>query len=130
MECESNAQLVSFFAKRFGARQWSFLGLKSEKKWCSIIEDSPQSEWDNIAEKMMVTFAESILPIFRVTSPLSRRMLESENGGKLSIHCADHETIKTVFRTIASVNQLNLTEQSQKYVKNIYVIMTERSDPS
>ena len=56
----------------------------------------------------MVTFVESILPIFRVTSPLSRRMLESKNGGKLSIHCADHETIKTVFRTIASVNQLSL----------------------
>ena len=67
-----------------------------------------QSEWDNIAEKMMVTLAESRHPIFRVTSPLSRGMLESKGGGKLSIHCADHETIKTVFRTIASVNQLSL----------------------
>ena len=67
-----------------------------------------QNEWDNIAEKMMVTLAESRLPIFRVTSPLSRGVLESKSGGKLSIHCADHETIKTVFRTIASVNQLSL----------------------
>ena len=31
-ECESNAQLVSLFAKRFGAGQWSFLGPGSEKK--------------------------------------------------------------------------------------------------
>ena len=30
-ECESNARLVSFFAKRFGTGQWSFLGPGSEK---------------------------------------------------------------------------------------------------
>ena len=47
IECESNAQLVSLFAKRFGARQWSFLGLGSEKKWYSISENSPQSAWDD-----------------------------------------------------------------------------------
>ena len=39
-ECESNAQLVSLYAKRFGAGQWSFLGPGSEKKWYSIREDS------------------------------------------------------------------------------------------
>ena len=30
-ECESNAHLFSLFARRFGAGQWSFLGLGSEK---------------------------------------------------------------------------------------------------
>ena len=50
-ECESNAQLVSLFAKRFGAGQWSFLGFGSEKNWCSIDEYSPQGEWDTMAEK-------------------------------------------------------------------------------
>ena len=35
-ECKSNAQLVSLFAKRFGAGQWSFFGPGSEKKWYSI----------------------------------------------------------------------------------------------
>ena len=30
-ECESNAQLVSLHAKRFGEGQWSFLGLGSKK---------------------------------------------------------------------------------------------------
>ena len=67
-ECESNAQLVSLFAKRFGAGQWSFLGPGSEKKWYSISEDSPQGEWDKMAEKMMVTLAESGHPVFRATS--------------------------------------------------------------
>ena len=101
IECESNDQLVSLFAKRFGARQWSFLGPGSEKKWYSISEDSPQGEWDKMAENMMVTFAESGHPVFRATSPLSRGQIKSKGGGKLSIHyCADRDTITTVFRTI------------------------------
>ena len=109
IECESNAQLVALFARRFGAGQWSFLGPGSEKKWYSISEDSPQGEWDRMAEKMMVTLAESGHPVFRATSPLSRGVLESKGGGKLPIHCcADQETIKTVFRTIILVNQLSL----------------------
>ena len=37
-----------FLAKRFGARQWSFLGPGSEKKWYSISEDSPH---DNTRRK-------------------------------------------------------------------------------
>ena len=57
----------------------------------------------------MLTFAESKHPIFRSTSPLSRGVLQSKSGGKLSIHCcADPGTIETVFRTIISVNQLSL----------------------
>ena len=99
-DCESNAQLVSLYAKRFGAGQWSFLGPGSEKKWYSISEDSPQGEWDKIAELMMLTFAESTHPVFRSASPLSRGVLKSKGGGKLSIHyCADFETIETVFHT-------------------------------
>ena len=108
-ECESNARLVSQNAKRFGTGRWSILGPGSEKKWYSISADSPQSEWDRIAEKMMLEFGESRHPVFRATSPLSRGQLKSEGHGKLSIHCcADLETIKTVFRTIISVNQLSL----------------------
>ena len=85
-ECKSNAQLVSLFAKRFGAGQWSFLGPGSEKKWYSISEDSPQSEWDKMAEKMMVTLAESGHPVFRATTPLFRGVLKSKGGGKLLVH--------------------------------------------
>ena len=46
IECESNAQLVSLFARRFGAGHWSFLGPGSEKKWYCISEDSPLDGWD------------------------------------------------------------------------------------
>ena len=108
-ECESSAQLVSLYAKRFGAGQWSFLGLGSEKKWYSTSEDSPQGEWDRIAEQMMLTFAECQHPVFRSTSPLSRGQLKSKGGGKRSIHfCADGDTIETVFRTSISVNQSSI----------------------
>ena len=71
-ECLSNANLVTLSAKRFGRRQESFLGPGSKKKWYSISEDSPQGEWDHMAEKMLVELAESGCPIFRATSPLSR----------------------------------------------------------
>ena len=108
-ECESNAQIVSLYTKRFGAGQWSCLGPGSEKKWYSISEDSPQGEWDKIAELMMLKFGARTHPVFRSTSPLSRGVLKSKDGGKLSMHfCADEGTIETVFRTITSVNKLSL----------------------
>ena len=67
------------------------------------------NEWDKMAERMMITLAESGHPVFRATSPLSRGQLKSKGGGKMSIHyCADLETITTVFRTITSVNQLSI----------------------
>ena len=71
-ECLANARLVSLFAKRIGEGQLSFLGPGSEKKWYSMKEDSPQRIWDNLAEKMLLEFAESGCPIFRATTPLSR----------------------------------------------------------
>ena len=45
-QCESNTQLISLYAKRFGIGHWSFLGPGSEKKWHSVSADSPQGEWD------------------------------------------------------------------------------------
>ena len=83
IECESNTQLVSLFARRFGAGQWSFLGPGSEKKWYSISEDSPQGEWDKIAELMMLKFGESGHPVFRATSPLSRGQLKKQRRWKI-----------------------------------------------
>ena len=73
-------------AKRFGARQWSFFGIGSEKNWYSVSEDNTQGEWDKMAEQMMFTFAESKHTIFRSTTPLSRGVLKSKGGEKLSIH--------------------------------------------
>ena len=109
-ECLAHARVVSLYARRFGKGQWSFIGPGSEKKWYSIKEDSPQGIWDNIAEKMLVEFAESGCPIFRATTPLSRGKPQKSKGhGKLSIHlAADQETIETIFRIIVSANQLRL----------------------
>ena len=74
-------------------------------------EDSPQGIWDNLAEKMLIEFAESGCPIFRATTPLSRGKLKSKGHGKLSIHfTADYPTIETIFRINVSANQLSLYE--------------------
>ena len=62
-ECLANARLVSLHARKFGKRRWSFIGPGSEKKWCSVKEDSPQGIWDNLAEKMLIEFVESGCPI-------------------------------------------------------------------
>ena len=74
------------FARRFGIGQWSFLGPGSEEKWYSS-ENSPQGVWDNIAEQMLLEFAESGHPTFRATTPLCRGQLKSKGRGKLSIQC-------------------------------------------
>ena len=108
-ECVANSKVVSILAKKFGIGQWSFIGPGSEKKLYSMEENRLGGIWDHIADKMLLEFAGSGHPVFRATSPLSRGQLKSKGGGKLSIHyCADLETIETVFRTIISVNQLNL----------------------
>ena len=108
-ECLAHARVVSLYARKFGTGQWSFIGPRSEKKSYSMKEDSPQGISDNVAEKMLVEFAESGCPIFRATTPLSRGQLRSKGHGKLSIHfAAAQETIETIFCIIVSANQLSL----------------------
>ena len=107
-QCLKNAEFVKTFAKRFGIGQWSFIGPGSEKKWYPS-ENSPQGEWDHVAEDMLLRFAESGHPIFRATTPLSRGQLKSKGKGKVSIHfSADTDTIDTIYRIILSVNQLSI----------------------
>ena len=107
-ECLKNANYVKTFAGRFGIGQWSFIGPGSEKKVYSS-DNNPQGAWDNIAEQMLLEFAESGHPIFRATTPLSRGQLKSKGRGKLSIHfTADQDTVDTIYRIILSVNQLSV----------------------
>ena len=80
-ECLANAGVVKLLARRFGVGQWSFFGPGSEKK-CFSAEDSPQGAWDNIAEEMLLEFAESGHPTFRATTPLSRGILKSTGTWK------------------------------------------------
>ena len=135
-ECELSAQLVSLYAKRFGAGQWSFLGPGSEKKWYSTHDSEPQGEWDRVVELMMIKFGESGHPVFRATSPFSRGTLKSRAGGKLSIHFStDGDMIETVFRTIISVNQLSIYGAVSDLCEEYSVCQTgrlvgaEQSDP-
>ena len=108
-ECESNAQLVSLFAKRFGAGQWSFLGLGLENKWYPVSEDSPQGEWDKNCRKDDGDTSRKRTPSLPSHECLVQRSAQEQRRWKLSIHyCADLETITTVFRTITSVNQLSI----------------------
>ena len=101
--------LCLYLQKRFPAGCWSIFEHGSEKKWYSIYNEEPQGEWDRVAELMMIKFKESGHPVCRATSPLSRAMLKSKGGGKLSIQfCADGDTIETVFRTFIYVCQLSI----------------------
>ena len=59
------------------------LVLGSEKTWYCISEDSPQGEWDDMAERMLLEFAESGHPIFRATSPLSRGSTQKHRRWKI-----------------------------------------------
>ena len=77
-ECVANAKVVKVLAKKIGIGHWSFIGPGSEKKWYSGEENSPQGAWDNIADEMLLEFAESGHPIFRATTPLSRSILKSK----------------------------------------------------
>ena len=108
-EMHVECQTRFFVCKEIWKGQWSFIDPGSEKKWYCVSEDSPQGDWDNMAERMLLEFAESGCPIFRATTPLSRGRLKSKGHGKLSIHyAADLETIETIFRIIVSANQLSL----------------------
>ena len=68
-----------------------------------------RTEWDHVAEDMMINFSESGHPVFRGSSAFERGSLRSKRGGKLSIHlCGKTDTVEVVFRTIISVNQLSV----------------------
>ena len=63
---------------------------------------------------MLLEFAESGCPIFRVTIPLSRCKLKSKGHGKLSIHyCADSASIETIFQynCLCQSAQSNMCEE-------------------
>ena len=126
-ECLANAGVVKVVARKFGVGQWSFIGPGSEK-WYSA-ENSPQGAWDNIAEEMLLEFAESGHPTFRATTPLSRGILKSKGRGKLSIHFVQMNSqlgqfFALSFLSISSVS----TEQWQPYLKNLRAIKMDRKN--
>ena len=94
-----------------------------------LSENSPQGACDNIAEQMLLEFAESGHPIFRATTPLSRGQLKSKGRGKLSIHSPLIkiqliQLIALLFLSISSVS----TEEWQPYARNLKTIKLERGN--
>ena len=119
-ECFKNDNFVKIFAGRFGIGQWSFIEPGSEKKWYSA-ENSPQGAWDDIADEMLLEFAESGHPTFRATTPLSRGQLKGKGHGKLSINfAADYPTIEFFFPHLSFLQISSVsTEQLQTCGKNV-----------
>ena len=69
-------------------------GLDQRKSGIRSVKIVHKVNGTKMAEKMMLTLAESGHPVFRATSPLSIGVLKNKGSGKLSIHyCADLETI-------------------------------------
>ena len=56
------------YAKRFPFECWSYVGPGCQKKWCGTHVNKPNSEWNRVAEIIMINFAESGHPIFQATS--------------------------------------------------------------
>ena len=129
-ECESSAQLVSFCAKRFSPGQWSFFGPGAEKKWYSISEDSPQGEWDRVAEQMMMKFAESRHQVFQSTSPIIQRSAQELRWWKIvnTLLCRWRDGWNCfsaqLFLLISSEN----TEQSPDLCEECKPAMSEQGD--
>ena len=128
-ECESSAQLVSLYAKRFSSGRWSFLGPGSEKKCYSIHEYNPQREWDRVAEQMILTFAESKHPSSdpRVHHP------EECSRAKVVDNCQYTSVpmgrrLKLFFAKLFLLISSVFTEQSQICVKNVTLAMIEQGD--
>ena len=127
-ECLKNAESVKAFARRFGIGQWSFIGPGSEKKWYSS-ENSLQGAWDNIAEQMLLEFAESGHPISvqRHHCPgVYLRAKGEENCLYTSLQIKTQliQFIALFFLSISSVS----TEQWQLYAKNLRAIKIDREN--
>ena len=106
-ECLAHAKVLFLYARR-----WTLVIHWSRFRKEVVIYERGQSKgiWDNIAEKMLLEFAESGCPIFRASIPLSRGKLRSKGHGKLSIHfvATQDNNFETIFRIIVSANQLSL----------------------
>ena len=74
-------QVLRNMSRIFPKGHWSFLGPGSKEKWYVTLTYKPDVLWDKFAEEMLL-FLESGHLVFRGTSPLSRRPLESTVDGK------------------------------------------------
>ena len=79
-----------------------------------------QGVWDNIAEDVLLQFAESGHPIFRAT-PLSRGQVKSKGRGKLFLHfTADQDTVDTIYRIFSFCQSVQCLRSSGTYMRGIW----------
>ena len=61
-KCIMNSVTVANYARRFLLGHWSFLVPGSDKKLYGTHVCKPDGQWDEVAENMMINFAESEHP--------------------------------------------------------------------
>ena len=96
-----------FMRKDFHQEDGHSSDLDQKRSGILLHDSKPQGECDKVAELMMIKFGESGHPVFRATSPLSRRTLKSKGGGKLSIHLTVPMGIRLKL-FFAQLNQLSI----------------------
>ena len=129
VECESNANLVSIYARRFGAGQWSFLVLVQRKS--GILPRTVHKEPGTILRRKCCWNSQKADTQFFVSwVHCPRGVLKSKGSGKLSIHFfAVGDTIETVFRTVISVNQFSIYGAVSDLCEKIQCVPIERRYP-
>ena len=80
---KSSAQLVSLYAKRISAGQWSFLGPGSEKKWYSTHEYSPQGEWGQNFRAIDVDICRKQTPNLPIHESIVQRSAQKQRRWKI-----------------------------------------------
>ena len=119
-ECESNAQLVSLYAKRFGKGQWSFLGLGSEKSGVlsvKIVHEEFGTMW------LKGCCWNSQKAVQRSTQKRRRWKIFD------TLLCRFGNDLNCFSHNYFCKSSQSLTEQSQKCVKNMKLFTIERGNP-
>ena len=98
-KCISNSEQVKNCAKRFSRGHWTFLGPGGEKKWYGT---------DSTATQMVERFKETVHPVFKGISALSRGILKRKNNRDTIHFIADASNTELLFRTIHSANLLSI----------------------
>ena len=106
--CISNSREVSDCAKKFQRGHWSFVGPGDEEKWYETCVYKPEGKWNQQADQMIASFAQSGHPVFRGTSALSRGTLKRKPGRNTLHFTADSGNIDLIMRTTRSANQLSI----------------------
>ena len=84
--CAFNSQTVAEYTRRFSRDHWSFVELKTEKKWHGTFTDKHDGFSDRMAAEIMLNFSGSDHPIFRASGASERKNLRRNRGGKKSTY--------------------------------------------